>query len=222
MAGVGVALTLPQVVLAARGGVVSDRVDRRLLMLTADVVRAGTLGVLGVLALSGQLELWQLYVGHHCLRHGCRVLPPRLRRARAGGGRRGAARGGQRPRPVRPTCRAVAARSRARRCSGRGARRRCRVPARRPHVPCVRDLPDLYAAPAVHAGERGAPARAGHRPWHGPGAARGTPVRRRGSPGSGRPSSRRPSPTCCSSARPRCCSPTSSSTSSTGTPATSG
>ena len=60
MALIGVALTLPQVLLVLVAGVVSDRLDRRLLMLTADVVRAGALGLLGVLALTGQLELWHL------------------------------------------------------------------------------------------------------------------------------------------------------------------
>jgi len=60
MAAVGVALTLPQVLLVLVAGVVSDRVDRRLLMLAADVVRAGALGLLGVLAVTGQLELWHL------------------------------------------------------------------------------------------------------------------------------------------------------------------
>src|SRR4051794_24169767 len=39
MAVVGIALILPQVVLVLFGGVVSDRFDRRLLMLGADVVR---------------------------------------------------------------------------------------------------------------------------------------------------------------------------------------
>ena len=60
MAAVGVALTLPQVILVLVAGVVSDRLDRRLLMLAADVVRAAALGLLGVLAINGQLQLWHL------------------------------------------------------------------------------------------------------------------------------------------------------------------
>ena len=60
MAAVGVALTLPQVLLVLVAGVVSDRVDRRLLMLTADVMRAAALGLLGILAMSDRLELWHL------------------------------------------------------------------------------------------------------------------------------------------------------------------
>jgi MFS family permease len=63
MAGVGVALTLPQVLLVLVAGVVSDRVDRRLLMLTADAVRAGVLGVVGLLAATAHLELWHLLAG---------------------------------------------------------------------------------------------------------------------------------------------------------------
>ena len=63
MAGIGVALTLPQVVLVLVAGVVSDRADRRLLMLTADVGRAATLGLLGVLAVTGELQLWHLVTG---------------------------------------------------------------------------------------------------------------------------------------------------------------
>ena len=60
MALIGVALTLPQVLLVLVAGVVSDRVDRRAVMLTADVVRAGALGLVGVLALTGELQLWHL------------------------------------------------------------------------------------------------------------------------------------------------------------------
>jgi MFS family permease len=60
MAAVGVALTVPQVLLVLVAGVVSDRVDRRLLMLGADAARAGVLGLVGLLAMSGHLELWHL------------------------------------------------------------------------------------------------------------------------------------------------------------------
>ncbi len=60
MAGVGVALTLPQVVLVLVGGVVSDRFERRLVMLNADLVRAAALAALVVLSLAGVLELWHL------------------------------------------------------------------------------------------------------------------------------------------------------------------
>jgi MFS family permease len=44
------------------GGVISDRFERRLVMLAADVVRGASLVVLAWLSISGALELWQLVV----------------------------------------------------------------------------------------------------------------------------------------------------------------
>lgn len=60
MAAVGVALTVPQVALVLLGGVISDRFERRLVMLVADLVRGTALVVLAVLTVSGALELWHL------------------------------------------------------------------------------------------------------------------------------------------------------------------
>lgn len=60
MSLVGVALTLPQVLLVLLGGVVSDRVERRRVMIAADVTRAVCLGALAVLTLSGDIRLWHL------------------------------------------------------------------------------------------------------------------------------------------------------------------
>jgi MFS family permease len=60
MSFVGVALTVPQIVLVLFGGVVSDRFDRRALMLAADLARGGCLAVLAWLSLSGALALWHL------------------------------------------------------------------------------------------------------------------------------------------------------------------
>jgi MFS family permease len=60
MAGVGVALTLPQVALVLLGGVISDRFERRVVMLLADLVRGAALLVLTLLAVAGVLELWHL------------------------------------------------------------------------------------------------------------------------------------------------------------------
>lgn len=60
MAMVGVALTVPQVVLVLVGGVISDRMERRRVMLAADVVRAVCLAALAVLSLSGEIQLWHL------------------------------------------------------------------------------------------------------------------------------------------------------------------
>ena len=60
MAAVGVALTVPQVVLVLFGGVVSDRLQRRLVMLGADLVRGAALAGLVVLAVTDLLQLWHL------------------------------------------------------------------------------------------------------------------------------------------------------------------
>jgi MFS family permease len=60
MAAVGVALTAPQVGLVLLGGIISDRFERRFVMLTADVVRAGALAGLAVASFSGALGLWHL------------------------------------------------------------------------------------------------------------------------------------------------------------------
>jgi MFS family permease len=60
MAAVGIALTLPQVLLVLFGGVVSDRFQRRLVMLSADLVRGAALTVLVVLSVTDVLQLWHL------------------------------------------------------------------------------------------------------------------------------------------------------------------
>ena len=57
---VGVAWTAPQVLFLLVGGVISDRVDRRAVMLGADVVRMVAIASLGALSLSGSLELWHV------------------------------------------------------------------------------------------------------------------------------------------------------------------
>jgi DHA3 family tetracycline resistance protein-like MFS transporter len=58
---VGLAWTLPMVALLLLGGVVSDRFDRRRVMIVSDVVRGAAVTGIGVLALTGRLELWHLY-----------------------------------------------------------------------------------------------------------------------------------------------------------------
>ena len=59
---VGVAMTVPNVVFLLIGGVVSDRFDRRRVLLAADVVRGVTVAAMGLLSLTGHLELWHLMV----------------------------------------------------------------------------------------------------------------------------------------------------------------
>ncbi len=59
---VGVAMTVPTIVFLLLGGVLSDRFDRRRLMLGADVVRGIAVGTLGMLSLTGAVELWHVVV----------------------------------------------------------------------------------------------------------------------------------------------------------------
>jgi DHA3 family tetracycline resistance protein-like MFS transporter len=59
---IGVAMTVPTISLLLFGGVVSDRFERRTVMLMADSLRALLLLGTGALALSGKLVLWQLVV----------------------------------------------------------------------------------------------------------------------------------------------------------------
>src|SRR5918996_2297449 len=57
---VGVAWTLPIGIFVLIGGVVTDRVERRRVMIAADVVRAVAAATIAVLSLTGQIELWHL------------------------------------------------------------------------------------------------------------------------------------------------------------------
>ncbi len=50
---VGLALTLPQIAFPLVGGVVTDRFDRRRVLISADLVRMAGIGAIGVLALTG-------------------------------------------------------------------------------------------------------------------------------------------------------------------------
>jgi MFS family permease len=60
LAVVGLAMTVPHVLFLLVGGVVSDRVDRRRVMLAADLVRGLAIGGMGYLSVTGQVELWHL------------------------------------------------------------------------------------------------------------------------------------------------------------------
>jgi MFS family permease len=57
---VGVAWTLPMAAFLLVGGVVSDRFDRREIMIATDLVRAVAVAVIAVLSITGALELWHL------------------------------------------------------------------------------------------------------------------------------------------------------------------
>jgi Transmembrane secretion effector len=57
---VGVAWTLPSVLFLLFSGVLTDRYDRRLLMVGADLLRAAAIGAIGLLSISGTLALWHV------------------------------------------------------------------------------------------------------------------------------------------------------------------
>jgi MFS family permease len=61
LAGVGLATSLPQLVLLLFGGAVSDRVARRTVLIVADAARALAVGCLAVLGSIGQVRLWELW-----------------------------------------------------------------------------------------------------------------------------------------------------------------
>jgi DHA3 family tetracycline resistance protein-like MFS transporter len=54
------AYTAPMVLFLLAGGVLTDRIERRKMMIAADVIRAVAIATAAALALSGELELWQL------------------------------------------------------------------------------------------------------------------------------------------------------------------
>jgi Na+/melibiose symporter-like transporter len=62
LALVGLAWTLPQVAGLLVGGVLSDRFERRRLLVLADLLRLAPVSVIAVLALTGEAELWHLVV----------------------------------------------------------------------------------------------------------------------------------------------------------------
>src|SRR3954454_21372604 len=59
---VGTAWTLGMVAFLLTGGVVTDRVDRRRVLILADVVRAAALVAMGLLSVTGVIEIWHLVV----------------------------------------------------------------------------------------------------------------------------------------------------------------
>lgn len=60
MSVVGFALSLPQVATLLFGGVISDRFDRRKIILGTDLVRGVILAMLAGLSLTGRIEVWQI------------------------------------------------------------------------------------------------------------------------------------------------------------------
>src|SRR5947208_14634625 len=57
---VGIGMTVPTVLFLLVGGVVSDRCERRRVMLWSDAVRAVSVAALALLVAGGSLQFWQL------------------------------------------------------------------------------------------------------------------------------------------------------------------
>lgn len=62
LSAVGVAWTVPMVVFMLLSGVLSDRFDRRALLILSDVIRFVAVVIIGVLSITGDLELWHMFV----------------------------------------------------------------------------------------------------------------------------------------------------------------
>ena len=62
LAVVGIAWTVPQVLLLLLSGVVSDRFERRLVLMLSDAVRGAAIAAMGVLSVTGNLQLWHAIV----------------------------------------------------------------------------------------------------------------------------------------------------------------
>ena len=59
---IGIGMTIPTIAFLLPAGILSDRFDRRSLMLYADTARALVIGALAVLAVTGHLTFWELVV----------------------------------------------------------------------------------------------------------------------------------------------------------------
>ena len=59
---ISAAYVAPMVGVLLAGGVLTDRLERRKLMIAADVIRAASIGTVGTLAVAGRLRLWELAV----------------------------------------------------------------------------------------------------------------------------------------------------------------
>lgn len=62
LAVVGVAETIPIVAFVLVGGVVTDRFERRRVLIASSALRGACVALLGVLALTGAIELWHIFV----------------------------------------------------------------------------------------------------------------------------------------------------------------
>lgn len=76
MSAVGVVWTLSTVIFVTAGGVASDRWERRRIMVAADLLRAVSIGALGLLSISGAARLWHVLVIGACFAVGNALFNP--------------------------------------------------------------------------------------------------------------------------------------------------
>jgi MFS family permease len=62
LALVGVAWMVPQVLFLLVGGAVSDRFERRLVLMLSDAIRGSAIAAIGVLSVTGTLQLWHVMI----------------------------------------------------------------------------------------------------------------------------------------------------------------
>jgi MFS family permease len=62
LAIVGATWTAPQVALLLFGGAISDRFERRHVMMLSDAIRGAAIAALGVLSVTGTLQLWHVFI----------------------------------------------------------------------------------------------------------------------------------------------------------------
>lgn len=73
---VGAAYVTPQVLLLLVGGVLTDRLERRRLMMVADALRATAIGAMGAFSIAGVLHLWEVVVFVVCFGVGDALFSP--------------------------------------------------------------------------------------------------------------------------------------------------
>ncbi len=76
LAVIGVAQTIPHVLLLLVGGAVSDRFERRKVLIAADTVRMLAVCVLGVLAVTGNIQIWHMMLIAACYGAGSAFFGP--------------------------------------------------------------------------------------------------------------------------------------------------
>ena len=76
---VGVATMLPTVALVLLGGVITDRFERRRVLIAADLIRGAAVTGIGLLAISGHLQLWHVFALVACFGVGDALFGPAFR-----------------------------------------------------------------------------------------------------------------------------------------------